>query len=397
MKFLLRSGKISEPSAACIDAALGWASADRGPGAHQAIAFTLPMSHHILYQSQAKPPCPPAAKVLPMARRYIRQLLDGDSLDDVFLVGDKQLRTNRQGNPYLQIELRDRSGQITGRLWNATEHLSRQFDSGDFIQARGKVQSFQGALQVILSSVTVVPSEKMDVADFLPHTEQDLSKLQEKLKQALNKVQQPNLKALVQVFLMDERFMASLAKVPAGVRNHHAYVGGLLEHIVKLLEIADRVLPLYPGLDKDLVLVGLFLHDLGKVRELTFDRSFSYTDEGQLIGHMVIGVEMLNEKMREVEQLVGEKFPDELAWRLKHVILAHHGSHEYGSPKLPMTPEAMAVHCLDNLDAKLHSLLRDIREDRGSTSAWTPYNQALQRKLYKGGVSTNAEDAPLED
>ncbi len=331
-----------------------------------------------------------------MARRYIRQLNDGDSLDDVFLVGDKQLRMNRQGNPYLQVELRDRSGQITGRLWNATEHLSRQFASGDFIQARGKVQLFQGALQVILSAVSVVPSEKMDVSDFLPHTEQDIAKLLEKLKQVLMKIQQPNLKALVQVFLMDEAFMAALAKVPAGVRNHHAYVGGLLEHIVKLLELAERVLPLYPGLDKDLVVAGLFLHDLGKVRELTYERSFSYTDEGQLIGHMVIGVEMLNDKIREAEQLLGEPFPTELCWRLKHTILSHHGAYEFGSPKLPMTPEAMAVHCLDNLDAKIHSLLRDIREDRGSTNAWTPFNQSLNRKLYKGGVSTTEEE-PQDD
>lgn len=327
-----------------------------------------------------------------MSRRYIRQLVDGDSLDDVFLVGDKQLRTNRQGNPYLQIEIRDRSGQLVARLWNATEHLARQFDTGDFVHARGKVQLYQGGLQVILSQISPVLGEKFDMADFLPHTEQEIAKLQEKLKTLLGKIADPHLKALAEVFLMDADLMDRLAKAPAGVRNHHAYIGGLLEHIVKLLEVGDRVLPLYPGLDKDLVLMGLFLHDLGKIRELSFDKTFNYTDEGQLIGHLVIGVEMVAAKIAEVEKLLNESFPRELTLRLKHIIVAHHGTYEYGSPKLPMTPEAIAVHALDNFDAKVHSFLRDIKEDKNSTSAWTPYSQALQRRLFKGGDNTNDGD-----
>lgn len=332
-----------------------------------------------------------------MSRRYIRQFADGDSLDDVFLLGDKQLRTNRQGNPYLQVEIRDRSGQMTARLWNAGENLARQFDTGDFIHARGKVQLYQGGLQVILSQISPVEGQKFDMADFLPHTEQDLAKLQERLKALLGKIAQPHLKALAEVFLMDADLMTRLSAAPAGVRNHHAYVGGLLEHVVKLLEIGDHVFPLYPGLDKDLAQMGIFLHDLGKIRELAFDKTFAYSDEGQLIGHLVIGVELLNEKLAEVERLMGEPLPRELILRLKHMIVAHHGSYEFGSPKLPMTPEAIALAALDNFDAKVHSFLRDIREDKNSTSAWTPFNQALQRKLYKGGDATtdgsNEEDA----
>lgn len=326
-----------------------------------------------------------------MSRRYIRQFADGDSLDDVFLLGEKQLRVNRQGNPYLQIDLRDRSGQITARLWNCGEKLAEQFETGGFAHARGKVQLFQGGLQVILSQITPALGEKFDMADFLPHTEQDIAKLQERLKAILGKTAEPHLKALADVFLMDATLMAQLAEAPAGVRNHHAYIGGLLEHIVKLLEVGDRVLPLYPGLDKDLVQVGLFLHDLGKVRELAYDKTFAYTDEGQLIGHLVIGVELLNEKIAEVEKMTGEPFPRELMLRLKHLIVAHHGSYEYGSPKLPMTPEAVAIHALDNFDAKVHSVLRDIKEDKNSASPWTPYNPATQRKLYKGGPSANGK------
>jgi 3'-5' exoribonuclease len=322
-----------------------------------------------------------------MARRYVRQFADGDNIDDVFLVMAKQLRTNRQGNLFLQVELRDRSGSISARMWNATENLTRQFDDGDFLRVKGRVQLFQGALQMILSHISPVESEKIEIADFLPHTEQDISKLLERLRSVLLRMSNHHLRALVECFLMDDQFVRDFCRAPAGVRNHHAYIGGLLEHVVTLLDLADRILPLYPELDRDVLLSGVFLHDLGKVRELSFGRSFGYSDEGQLIGHLVIGVEILNEKIREVEKLMGERFPEELLLRLKHMILSHHGTYEFGSPKLPMTPEAIALHHLDNFDAKVHSFSRDIREDRNPTTAWTQYNQSLQRKLYKGAVN----------
>jgi 3'-5' exoribonuclease len=332
-----------------------------------------------------------------MARRYIRELGDSDGVDEVYLVTEKQLRTNRQGNSFLQLELRDRSGAMTGRLWNVGENLARQFDSGDFVQVKGKVQLFQGALQMILTQVSPVKADKLDPADFLPQTEQDISKLLERLRIILFRQTNHHLRALAEAFLMDENFVRDFSRAPAGIRNHHAYVGGLLEHVVSLLEVTERVLPLYPTLDRDLMLMGVFLHDIGKVRELSYQRSFAYTDEGQLIGHIVIGVEMLNEKVKDAEQLTSETFPRELLLRLKHMILSHHGTYEFGSPKLPMTPEAIALHHLDNFDAKVHSFTRDIREDRNASSAWTQYNPNLQRKLFKGlaegseGVVTEEE------
>jgi 3'-5' exoribonuclease len=321
-----------------------------------------------------------------MSRRYVQQMTDGESIEDVYLVTDKQLRANRNGNLYLQLELRDRTGSISARLWNAGEHLFRSFEEGDFLKVKGKVQLFQGALQMILSNLERAEAQKVDLADFLPHTEHDVSKLLERLRGVLMRLSNPHLRGLVECFLMDDAFVAAFCKTPAGIRNHHAYLGGLLEHVVTLLDVADRVLPLYPELDRDLVLTGIFLHDVGKVRELSYGRVFAYTDEGQLIGHLVIGVEMLNEKVAKVPDLTGEPFPAELLLRLKHLILSHHGSYEFGSPKLPMTPEAIALNCLDNLDAKVHSFTRDIREDPNHTSAWTPFNQALQRRLFKGAV-----------
>jgi 3'-5' exoribonuclease len=321
-------------------------------------------------------------------RRFVQQLVDGDGVEEVFLVVDKQLRANRNGNLYLQMDLRDRTGTINARLWNAGEHLFRSFEAGDFVMIKGKVQLFQGALQMILSHVEKVETEKVELADFLPHTEHDVSKMYERLRALLMKIASPHLRALVESFLMDQEFVDAFCKAPAGIRVHHAYLGGLLEHVVTLLDAADRLAPLYPKLDRDLLLMGIFLHDVGKVRELTFDRAFAYSDEGQLIGHIVIGIEMLNDKARHAAELLGEPFPHELLLRLKHLILSHHGTYEFGSPRLRMTPEAIALHYLDNFDAKLHVFTRDIHEDRNNPSAWTPFNQSLQRRLFKGGGNT---------
>jgi len=329
-----------------------------------------------------------------MPRRFVQELADGEAIDEVYLVTEKQLRANRNGNLYIQVELRDRTGAISARLWNAGEGLFRTFDEGDFLRIKGKVQLFQGNLQMILSNLERITADKVELPDFLPQTEQDVSKLLERLRGHLLRLGNHHLRALAECFLMDDAFMRDFSTVPAGIRNHHAYLGGLLEHVVTLLDAADRLAPLYPELDRDLLMAGVFLHDVGKVRELSYGRVFSYTDEGQLIGHLIIGVEMLNEKAARVPDLTGEPFPTELLLRLKHMILSHHGTYEFGSPKLPMTPEAIALHHLDNFDAKVHSFTRDIREDRNQAAAWTPFNQALQRRLYKGG---NGTEAPISD
>ena len=218
----------------------------------------------------------------------------------------------------------------------------------------------------------------------MPRAETDIHKLYDRLKTHLLKLGDPHLRALAECFLIDDEFVAAFCKAPAGIRNHHAYIGGLLEHVVTMMDAADRIAPLYPDLNRDVLMMGVFLHDMGKVRELSCENVFGYTDEGQLVGHIDIGVEMLTEKLARVPDLTGEPFPRELMLRLKHLIVAHHGSYEHGSPRLPMTPEAIALTYLDNLDAKLHSFLRDIRDDKNTMSAWTPYDQKTQRRLFKG-------------
>jgi 3'-5' exoribonuclease len=332
-----------------------------------------------------------------MGRQFVQAMADGDAVEEVYLVVDKQLRANRNGNLYLQVELRDRTCAIGARQWNAGEHVFRSFEVGDFVMVKGKVQLFQGALQMILTHVERVDQNKVNLNDFLPQTEHDVSKLLERLRTILRKMNNPHLRALVECFFIDDDFMAGFCQAPAGVRNHHAYLGGLLEHVVTLLDAAERILPVYPNLDRDLLLAGIFLHDIGKVGELSYARTFAYTDEGQLVGHIVMGVEMLSQKVAKVPDLTGEPFPQELLLRLKHMIVSHHGTHEFGSPRLPMTPEAIALHYLDNFDAKVHAFTRDIREDPNQRSAWTPFNQSLQRRLFKGGIEGSEGVDPSGD
>jgi 3'-5' exoribonuclease len=331
-----------------------------------------------------------------MGRRFVDQLRDGDALDEVFLATDKQLRVNRKGAQYVQLMLRDRTGGISARMWNAGDPVFRSFDDGDYLRAEGKVQLFEGSLQVILTHLERIEAEKVEVGDFLPHTEFDVPKLLEKLRLYLLRLANPHLRALAECFLMDEGFVRDFAACPAGVKLHHAYIGGLLEHSVTMMDIADRLAPFYPGVDRDQVLLGVFLHDAGKTRELTYGRAFGYSDEGQLVGHIAIGIEMLTEKVAHVPQLTGEPFPRELLVRLKHLVLSHHGTQEHGSPRVPMTPEAMLLHAIDLMDTRMHMVLRDIKEDRNSLTAWTPYNQTLGRRFYKGGENGDLYSPTLE-
>ena len=319
-----------------------------------------------------------------MNRQHVNTLADGQTVDEVYLLADKQLRANRNAETYLLSQLRDGSGQISGLLWNVREDVAAAVSTGDLVHIRGRVQLFQGNLQIILTSIAPVNSDDYDVAEFMPASEADTEKLLDRLNEILRAIADPSLNALAVSFLEDVELMQSLARAPAGVRLHHAWNGGLLEHIVNLLETADRIADLYPTVNFELLKIGILLHDIGKTRELDYESTFSYTHEGQLIGHLVQGVEMLNDHIRALETSTGQPFPTELQLRVKHMILSHHGAYEFGSPKLPMTPEAIALHYLDNLDAKVNEFQSLIDSDPNDDSVWTPYNPNLQRKIFKG-------------
>lgn len=334
-----------------------------------------------------------------MPRRFVSELANGDAVDELFLVAEKQLRADKQGNQYLSLGLRDRTGVIDARLWNANPALAGTFEAGDYLQVKGKVHLFHGTPQLILSQIKVTGPDGIDPDLFQPRGSQSVAALLGRLRPMLFGLGNPHLRALGEAFLIDEEFMSRFGAAPAGIKTHHAFLSGLLEHVVTMMTVITRIADLYPEVDRDLWLIGAFLHDMGKVRELSYDRGFGYSDEGQLIGHLVIGVEMLNEKILKAQELTGEPFPEELTLRLKHMIVSHHGELEFGSPKLPMTPEAVALYYLDNLDAKIHTFTREIRDDPHREARWTPYFQSMNRRIFKGGGDNGSEsdlDAPAD-
>ena len=323
-----------------------------------------------------------------MSRQFIEELKDGDTIEEVYLLADKQLRANRNANLYLLTQLRDRTGTVSGLMWNVTEETCADFDAGDFVHVRGKVQVFQGGLQAILTRVDRIDSAGLNSEDFEFQPPQDVNVLFERMRELLLAIKNAPVRTLMESFLLDETIVQKLLRTGAGVKAHHAYPGGLVEHICNMLEVSDRIRDLYPAIDFDLVQAGIFLHDLGKVREMDFETAFVYTDEGQLLGHMSIAVEMVTEKIAQVELLMNEPFPRELELRIKHMILSHHGSYAHVSPRLPMTPEAAVLHQIDNLDAKAYEFVHTIEDDPNGESHWTPYLPRIERKLFKGQKSS---------
>ena len=322
-----------------------------------------------------------------MRRRFVNELNEQETVSQVFRAAEKQLRPNRNGNLYLQMELSDRTGAMGARMWNASESVYHAFDNGDYVLIEGTTQLFQGAKQLIVTRLTKIDSGEVDEDDFTPVAAVDVDKLVVRMGEILRGITSPHLRSLAECFLMDDEFMRNFSRAPAGIKLHHAYLGGLLEHVVNLLEVIIRIAPCYPQLDRDQLLIGALLHDASKVHELSYEREFAYTDEGQLIGHVVMAVGLLENKIREAERLSGESFPRETVLRLKHLIVSHHGEYDYGSPKLPMTLEAVALFCLDNLDAKIATFTQQLRDDPNVDSPWTSYNANLGRKLFKGSTA----------
>jgi len=240
-------------------------------------------------------------------------------------------------------------------------------------------------LQMIINFIDAAPESSYNAEDYQIEPQANVAVLLERLHELMASIKAPKLLALATCFMEDKNLVDDLCAAPAGVKAHHAYHGGLVEHVVSMCEVAERLCDHYPKLNRDLLLLGVLLHDLGKIRELSWDPTLAYTDEGQLLGHMNIAIEILNEKLMLVRgELGGEPLDEEDILRLKHMILSHHGTLEFGSPRLPMTPEAIVLHYIDNIDAKLHEFTRSIEDDMNKDSAWTPYSPRIERKLFKG-------------
>ena len=314
-----------------------------------------------------------------MGRQYINQFSEGESINQVFVANGKQLRPNRQGNLYLQLTLSDKSGSVNAMQWNANQSVYDSFENGDYVIIKGTTQLFNGNLQIIVQQLKKADESRVDEADFVTLTNENVGQLIVQLRQFVDSISHPQLQSLCQQYLDSKDIMEKFSQAPAGVKNHHAYQGGLIHHVVSLMELAESVVQHYPEVDRDLVLAGVLLHDLSKTDELAYE----HTDEGQLVGHLVMGVELLGKQIDQWEANQGTTFPNDIAIQLKHMIVSHHGQYDFGSPKLPMTLEALVLHMIDNLDAKVHQFSHAMDSEANPGDNWTPFIPTLGRKLYK--------------
>ena len=292
-----------------------------------------------------------------------------------FVVVTKQAKPKKSGDLYLALTLADRTGHIDAKMWdNVPDHIG-VFEQDDFIKVRGLINKFNGRFQLTVHKLRSMQESEVDVQDYLPRTTKDIDGLWKTLGGFVDSIVDPHLKALLHAFMADPKIEQAYKHAPAAKTLHHAFIGGLLDHVVSLFTLCDLTCRNYPEqINRDLLLTGAFLHDIGKVHELTFARSFTYTTRGQLLGHMIIELEMLHDKLQQVPG-----FPDEYKTLIEHLIISHHGKYEFGSPKLPMFPEALMLHYLDDLDSKMESMRAMFARESGSE--WTPYNPSLERPL----------------
>ena len=329
-------------------------------------------------------------------RTLIRDLKANQFLDGVFAIQNCQLGQTKNGKPFIKCLLADRSAKVPGRMWNVTEELFSTLPTDGFVFVEGSTQPYQGQMQIIIQQIRAVTPKPHELEDLLPCSPFDRDEMFAEVRLILSSLTDPGVKALAQVYLDDKELMARFLRAPAAVNMHHAYLSGLLEHTLSLLRLGQAFCTLYPQLNRDIVLMGLFLHDLGKCYELAWDTGFTYTDDGQLIGHIARGAIMLQRKAEDCRAL-GHKLTAPVLLVLQHIILSHHGQPEFGAAKLPSTPEAIAISILDNLDAKMHMALAVARGPAGDVKAaelggnFTEKIWALDTRLYKPDPTTVGE------
>ncbi|HEX9446186.1 MAG TPA: HD domain-containing protein [Candidatus Binatia bacterium] len=314
---------------------------------------------------------------------FVQDLRDSQPVDTIFMCSSKNQGVTKSGSGYLILKLLDRSGEIEGRVWDRAQDLAKGFDKNDYVRVRGQATLYQGKLQIRVHDVVRVEESEVAAEDFLPKSPYDPELMAEELMALLRGIKNPHLLALVEAFFADREFMDLFKRAPAGKTIHHSYLSGLLEHTLSLTKLILKVVENYRGVDVDLLLTGGFLHDMGKIYEFSFDRSVEYTDKGQLLGHLVMEVEKVSEKIRAIPD-----FPEGLATLVKHLLVSHHGEYAFGSPKLPQTVEALILHYLDDLDGKIQSVQTLMAKESGAR--WTSFHRAYGRSFFRG-------DGPKED
>lgn len=313
-----------------------------------------------------------------MKKKFINELNPSETVDDVFLLKEKSLVRKKDGEYFLSMVLADKTGVINAVVWDHVESLKNAASTGDFVRVQGLVGEYKKSRQINVRGLQAVLSEDIRNEDFMPATRRNPQLMFDRLKKITESIETIHYKRLMALFWGDEGLVEKFKLAPAAKKMHHAYLGGLLEHTLSLALLTEKVVEHYGGLDKDLLLTGAILHDIGKVKEFEYDRSIDYSDEGRLISHIVIGLDMIEKKINQIED-----FPEKAGILLKHLIVSHHGSRELGSPQVPMTLEAVMLHYLDEIDSKINGI-REFMESNDSDGDWTPYHKLLERFFYKG-------------
>jgi 3'-5' exoribonuclease len=306
-----------------------------------------------------------------------------------FVVVSKQVKPKKTGDPYLALTLGDRTGQIEAKMWDNVEEALDAFEQDDFLKVKGLINKYKNRFQLTIHKLRRLGESEIDFSDYLPKTTKNIDELWQTLTDFVASFENPHLKNLIQGFMADPEIAQAYRNAPAAKTLHHAYIGGLLDHVVSLFRSCDLVCRNYPQVNRDLVLAGAFLHDIGKIHELTYNRSFTYTTRGQLLGHMIIELEMLQAKLSLVPD-----FPAEFKTLLEHLIISHHGQYDFGSPKLPMFPEALLLHYMDDLDSKMESMRALFEREAEQENPWTSYSPSLGRPLLNTAKFLAPKPAP---
>ena len=318
---------------------------------------------------------------------FVSDLRPDQNITSYFLVCEKEIRTTREGKQFLRMELGDRTGTVEARMWDGFERDAATFGRDDFVKVQARVESYRNKLQVSIDKIRRAEPQEVDAPDFFPHTAEDIEKLFAALCGFVAGVANPWLRRLLESVLQDPEIVPQFKRAPAAKVMHHAFLGGLLEHVVSLCGLCRAVAGHYPEADLDVLITGAVLHDVGKISELSYDVSFGYTDQGQLLGHILIGYELLSKKMDAIEG-----FPADCKILVQHMIASHHGQYAFGSPKLPMFREAVMLHYLDDLDSKMAAIRAALASEKGDGN-WTGWNAALERRLLRTDVFHQAEEA----
>lgn len=324
---------------------------------------------------------------------YVENLTEGDRVDDLFLVKSARLGETRAGKPYLVLTVMDKSGELSGPIWDNAEHFQQLCQPGEFVRVVGMIQSYRDKPQLKVDEIHHVEREGVDLGDFLAATIHDRAAMADELQKIVRSVADPFLRRLLGKLFLKGEVWERFQQAPAAKGIHHAYVGGLLEHSLSMARVADMLAGHYEGVDRSLLIAGALLHDLGKIEELFMDNGvIDYTARGRLKGHLVIGSEMVG----RVADTIAD-FPEELLERLQHLILSHHGRHEFGSPTIPMTVEAFLLNYIDELDSKMN-VLEQLRRKMNSTEmSWSEYQRSLERYLYLNALKSEEKKMTGQD